>query len=129
MLVYASCRVKCGPCTACTIVTAPVHSLKKWVEISRPSSISKARRLGEKQHIEAFGAGHLVICAWYFYCDPRVIIDKARLPVSQMTLERFLIYPISSLTKKSSENLFILAQQRLSNAETRSEEGLLRRDD
>jgi hypothetical protein len=69
------------------------HSLKKWVEISRRSSISKARRLAENQHIEAFGAGRLVIRAWYVYCNPRVIIDKARL--SQMTLERFSDLPIS----------------------------------
>jgi hypothetical protein len=63
------------------------------------SQFSKARRLAEKQHIEAFGAGRLVIRAWYFYCNPRVIIDKARL--AQMTLERFLIFQYRFAERRS----------------------------
>jgi hypothetical protein len=56
---------------------------KKCVEIPRPLPYSKVRRLAEKQQIEDLEQSTLEFRAWYFYRNPRVIIDKFRLP--QMT--------------------------------------------
>ena len=82
----------------CGLVTAPFTQ-----EMGRnlaPFFDLKSEAIGKKkQHIEAFGAGRLVIRAWYFYCNPRVIIDKARL--SQMTLERFLIFQYRFTERRS----------------------------
>jgi len=120
-------RLSLHPCMG--PVSTPPKQKKKSRNGSKPRTplrFSRARRLAEKQQIEALEQAALqFVRSAFFFKHFFFIIDKARLP--QMTQEPFLIFQYQILRRKVwTVHIRIAAVLK---PRTRLEEGFLRRDD